>query len=61
MQYDEGTIAALVLKLKRQYQTVLGASQTYGRDKNLTQQMDALGLLIKELEDAVIVHQLRLD
>ena len=40
---------------------VLGASPAYGHDKNMTQQIDALGLLIKELADAVVVLQLKLE
>ena len=61
MQHTCSTIAALALKLKRQYQVVLGASPAYGHDKNMTQQIDALGLLIKELADAVVVLQLKLE
>ena len=61
MQYTCATVAALALKLKRQYRAVLSASPAYGRDITMTQQMDALGLLIKELEDAVVVLQLKLE
>jgi hypothetical protein len=61
MQYACATVAALTLKLKRQYQALLGASAAYGRDKTITQQIDAFGLLIKELEDAVVVLQVKLD
>ena len=60
MQYACATVAEIVLKLKRQYQAVLGASPAYGRDKTMTQGIDALGLLIKELEDAVVVLQIKL-
>jgi hypothetical protein len=61
MVYACAAVAALALKLKRQYQALLGASDAYGRDKTLTQQIDALGLLIKELEDAVVVLQVQLE
>ena len=61
MQYACATVAALALRLKRQYQALLGASTAYGRDKTMTQQIDAFGLLIKELEDAVVVLQVKLE
>ena len=61
MQYACATVAEIVLKLKRQYQAVLAASPTTRRDRTLTQGIDALGLLIKELEDAVVVLQIKLD
>ena len=61
MEYACAAVAALALKLKRQYQALLSSSDAYGRDKTLTQQIDALGLLIKELEDAVVVLQVQLE
>jgi hypothetical protein len=39
----------------------LGASPEYGVDKRMTKEMDTLGLLIKELEDGVVILQLKLD
>ena len=61
LQYACAAVAALTLKLKRQYQEILSASTAYGRDKAMTQQIDALGLLIKELEDAVVILQVKLE
>ncbi len=55
------TIAEVTLKLKDQYRAVLGASAAYVDDKRLNQEMDTLGLLIKELEDAVVFLQISLD
>ena len=53
-------IAEVTLKLKRHYQSLLGASPAYGVEKRMTKEMDTLGQLIKELEDSVIVLQIRL-
>ena len=61
MEYACAAVAALALKLKRQYQSILDVSAAYGRDKAMTQQIDALGLLIKELEDAVVILQVKLE
>jgi hypothetical protein len=55
------TIAEVTLRLKQQYQALLGASAEYGVDKRMTKEMDTLGLLIKELEDGVVILQIRLD
>lgn len=55
------TIAGVTLKLKRQYHALLGVSLHYGVDKRMTQEMDILGLLIKELEDGVVILQIKLD
>ena len=57
---DFQAMIALTLELKRQYRNLLGASTTYGVDKNMTLQLDALGLLLKELEDTLIIHGLKL-
>ena len=54
-------IADVSLKLKRQYQVLLGASPGYGVDKQLTKEIDVLGLLIKELEDSIVILQITLD
>jgi hypothetical protein len=54
-------IAEVTLKLKRQFQTLLGGSPEYGVDKRMTKEIDALGLLIKELEDSVVILQIKLD
>jgi hypothetical protein len=59
MKYACATVAEVVLKVKRHYLAVL-ASPAYGRDKRLTKEVDSLGLLLKELEDAVIVLQIKL-
>jgi hypothetical protein len=61
MQYACAAVAEIVLKLKRQYHAVLGASPASGRNRTMTREIDALGLLIKELEDAVVVLQIKLD
>ena len=61
MQYACAKVATLALKLKRQYRAVLSASSAFGRDKTTTQEIDALGQLIKELEDAVVVLQIKLE
>jgi hypothetical protein len=55
------TIAEVTLRLKQQYQALLAASAEYGVDKPMTKEMDVLGLLIKELEDGVVVLQIKLD
>ncbi len=55
------TIGEVALKLKGQYRAVLGASAAYVDDKRLNQEMDTLGLLIKELEDAVVFLQISLE
>jgi hypothetical protein len=60
MEYACGTVAALMLKLKRQYEAVIDASPARQRDKEMTRQIAALGPVIKELEDAVIVLEVRL-
>jgi hypothetical protein len=49
-----------MLKLKRQYEAVIDTSPARQRDKEMTRQIAALGPMIKELEDAVIVLQVRL-
>src|SRR5258708_31387387 len=54
-------VAELTLKLKGQYQAVLMASQAYGRDQQVSREMDSLGLLVQELEAAVVVLQITLD
>ena len=54
-------IADVSLRLKRQYQVLLGISSEYGVHKQTTKEMDSLGLLIKELEDGVIVLQIKLE
>ena len=54
-------IADLSIKLKRQYRALLGASPAFGVDKQMTREIDALGLLLKELEDNVVILQIRLD
>ena len=54
-------VADVALRLKKQYQTLLGASPGYGNDKRMTKEMDNLGLLIKELEDGVVILQIKLD
>jgi len=61
MEHACATIAEVTLKLKDQYRAVLGASAAYVDDKRLNQEMDTLGLLIKELEDAVVFLQISLD
>jgi hypothetical protein len=61
MQYACATVADVVVKLKHQYQKLVGAPSSYGHDKPMAKQIDALGLLIKELEDAVVVLQIKLD
>ena len=60
MQYACTTVAEVAVKLKRQYQQLLGASSSYGHDRAVTKEIDALGLLIKELEDTVVVLQVKL-
>lgn len=54
-------LADVTLKLKRQYQSLLGASPAYGEDKKMTKEMDTMGLLLKELEDSVVFLQIKLD
>jgi len=61
MQFACAQIADLSLKLKNQYRAVLGASLAYGRDERMTREMDSLGLLLQELQDAVVVLQITLD
>ena len=54
-------IAEMSLQLKQQYRVLLAASPEYGVDKRMTKEMDRLGLLIKELEDGVVILQIKLD
>ena len=61
MEQTCARIAQVSLQLKRQYQTLLGASPGYGVDKRMTKEIDALGLLIKELEDSIVILQIQLD
>ena len=61
MERTCATIAEVTLRLKRHFQTLLGASPAYGVDKRMTKEMDVLGLLIKELEDDVVLLQIKLD
>jgi hypothetical protein len=61
MEHACANIALVTLKLKRQYKAILGASPGYGVDKRMTKEVDALGLLIKELEDEVVLLQIKLD
>jgi len=60
MQYACSNIATLAIKLKHQYRAILCASPAFGSQKQMTKEVDALGSLIKELEDAVVVLQLKL-
>jgi hypothetical protein len=53
-------IAESALKLKKQYRAVLAASPAYGSDTRMTREIDTLGLLLKELEDAVVLLHLKL-
>lgn len=61
MQYACATVASLATKLKREFQLLVGASPIYGQDTQLTRQIDALGQTIKEMEDAVVILQIRLE
>lgn len=48
-------IAELTVQLKHQYQVFLMASGDYGEDARLTREIDHLGCVVKELEDAVAI------
>ena len=61
MQYACAKIAELALDLKHQYRHLLGSCAIYGTDKQFTLDMDALGQVVKEIEDAVVVLQIRLE
>jgi hypothetical protein len=61
MEYACATVASLATKLKREFQLLVSASPMYGKDTQLTRQIDALGQTIKEMEDAVIVLQIHLE
>lgn len=52
-------VAELALRLKHQFQAVVIALPNYGRDAHIAQEMAVLGDLIKELEDTVVMAQVR--
>ena len=54
-------IAEVSLNLKLQYRLLLSISPDYGIDKQFTKEIDTLGLLIKELEDGVVILQIKLE
>lgn len=54
-------IADVTMRLKRQYRALLAAAPGYGEDKRIIKEMDTLGLLIKELEDGIVILQIKLD
>jgi len=58
MEIDE-RLAELALRLKHQFQTVIMAVPEYGNDARIANEMGVLGDLIKELEDTVVIAQVR--
>ena len=61
MAFDEldQRVAELALRLKHQFQAVLIACPDYGGDAHAAQEIAVLGDLIKELEDTVVIAQVR--
>jgi hypothetical protein len=60
MQRACASVAAVTADLKQHYREVLTASPGYGRDRRMTRAVDRLGQLVKELQDAVVMLEIRL-
>jgi hypothetical protein len=54
-------IAELAIRLKAEYRRTLALSPGYGSDTATTKQIDQLGLVIKELEDMIVLMLVELE